>query len=129
MPSVPQHYVTQFRMAKRNLRVTKWIRTMPAVAVCTACNREFKVPPAAMKRVSDAQRTLKDAFAEHECDGENAVRTLHEDLVESSIAVSLPIGKLEQQQLPEFQGEGKTEPGLFTLRYTVVRPAKAAPNG
>jgi hypothetical protein len=61
-------------MAKRNLRVTKWIGTVPAVAVCTSCNREFKVPVAAMKRVADAQQTLKNAFAEHEC-GTDAART------------------------------------------------------
>jgi hypothetical protein len=54
-------------MAKRNLRVTKWIGTVPAVAVCTSCNLEFKVPVGAMKRVADAQQTLKNAFAEHEC--------------------------------------------------------------
>jgi len=30
-------------MPKRNLRVLKWLGTTPAVAVCTMCNREFKV--------------------------------------------------------------------------------------
>lgn len=59
-------------MAKRNLRVTKWIGTVPAVAVCTSCNREFKVPVTAMKRVADAQQNLKNAFAGHECESQDA---------------------------------------------------------
>lgn len=62
-------------MEKRNLRVVKWIGTVPAVAVCTSCNREFKVPVSFMKRVSDAQQTLKNAFAEHKCQSEHASQT------------------------------------------------------
>jgi hypothetical protein len=34
------------------------------------CNHEFKVPPAAMKRVADAQESLRLQFAEHICKGE-----------------------------------------------------------
>ncbi|MGA2645519.1 MAG: hypothetical protein ABSF15_12450 [Candidatus Sulfotelmatobacter sp.] len=54
-------------MAKRNLRVLKWLQTVPAIAVCTNCNREFKVPLAALKRVADAQEDLRVQFAEHQC--------------------------------------------------------------
>jgi hypothetical protein len=36
------------RMAKRNLRVTKWLAMTPAIGVCTACNKEFKGPMAAL---------------------------------------------------------------------------------
>jgi hypothetical protein len=64
----------QFSMGKRNLRVVKWIGTVHAAAVCTVCNREFKVPMSFMKRVSDAQ-LLKNAFAEHECKSEDASET------------------------------------------------------
>jgi hypothetical protein len=39
-------------MAKRNLRVVKWLGTVPAVGACTYCNREFKVPLTVMKRVA-----------------------------------------------------------------------------
>jgi hypothetical protein len=59
-------------MGKRSLRVIKWVGTVPGVAVCTVCNREFRVPSSFMKRVSDAQQTLKNAFAEHECKNENS---------------------------------------------------------
>ena len=55
--------------AKRNLRVLKWIGMVPAVAVCTGCEREFSVPVSALKRVADAQASLSAQFAEHECEG------------------------------------------------------------
>ena len=54
-------------MQKRNLRVIKWLATVPAVGVCTFCNRQFKVPMTAMKRVADAQENLRLRFAEHTC--------------------------------------------------------------
>jgi hypothetical protein len=56
-------------MPKRNLRVLKWLGMIPAVAVCTICNLEFKVPLAALKRLSDAQESLRRQFAEHVCAG------------------------------------------------------------
>lgn len=52
---------------KRNLRVTKWLGTVPAVGVCTICNREFKASMTAIKRVSDAQESLRKQFIEHKC--------------------------------------------------------------
>ena len=57
-------------MTKRNLRVVKWLATVPVVGVCTLCSREFKVPMTAMKRVADAQESLRLQFAEHKCKGE-----------------------------------------------------------
>ena len=57
-------------MPKRNLRVTKWLGTMPAVGVCSDCGREFKVPLASLKRSSDAQESLRKQFVEHQCPGE-----------------------------------------------------------
>ena len=51
----------------RNLRVTKWLGPVPAVAVCTECGREFKAPLPSLKRTSDAQETLRKQFAEHKC--------------------------------------------------------------
>ena len=61
-------------MPKRNLRVLKWLGTTPAVAVCTFCNREFKVPLAAAKRVADAQQNLQQQFAGHKCIDENSTQ-------------------------------------------------------
>ena len=54
-------------MAKRNLRVVKWLGTVPVVGVCSACDREFKVPLTALKRVAEAQESLRRQFAEHVC--------------------------------------------------------------
>jgi hypothetical protein len=57
---------------KRNLRVVKWLGQVPAIGVCTLCNRQFKVPLTAMKRVADAQESLRLQFTEHKCKGETA---------------------------------------------------------
>jgi hypothetical protein len=54
--------------AKRNLRVLKWIGTVPAVGLCTLCDRQFTVPVTALKRVADAQQNLTTQFDEHNCD-------------------------------------------------------------
>jgi len=55
-------------MPKRNLRVLKWLGTTPAIAVCTYCNREFRVPLADLKRVADAQENLRQQFNQHLCE-------------------------------------------------------------
>jgi hypothetical protein len=57
---------------KRNLRVVKWLRQVPAIGVCTFCNRHFKVPMESMKRVADAQWNLDLQFKEHKCKPEDA---------------------------------------------------------
>jgi hypothetical protein len=54
-------------LPKRNLRVLKWLGTVPAVGVCTFCNREFTAPMTAMKTVADAQENLRRQFTEHTC--------------------------------------------------------------
>jgi hypothetical protein len=55
-------------MATRNLKVIKWLATTPAVAICTACSREFQVPVKLLSRVMDAQRSLRTQFNEHNCE-------------------------------------------------------------
>jgi hypothetical protein len=54
-------------VAKANLRVTKWLGTVPAVVVCTNCERIFKVPVESLKKTSEAQESLRKQFAEHRC--------------------------------------------------------------
>jgi hypothetical protein len=54
-------------MPKRNLRVLKWLGTTPAIAVCTACDREFRVPLDILKRVGGAAEHLKLQFSQHQC--------------------------------------------------------------
>ncbi len=51
----------------RIIRVTKWLGPVPAVAVCSQCNREFKVPLALLKQTANAQESLRKQFAEHLC--------------------------------------------------------------
>jgi hypothetical protein len=57
---------------KRNLRVVKSLGEVPAIGVCTFCNRQFKVPLESMKRVADAQWNLDLQFKEHKCKREDA---------------------------------------------------------
>jgi hypothetical protein len=54
-------------MAKKHLRVLKWLGTTPAIAVCSVCNREFKVPLEVLKRVGGAVEHLKLQFERHPC--------------------------------------------------------------
>jgi hypothetical protein len=59
-------------MPKRNLRVLKWLGTTPAIAVCTVCNREFKVPLEVLKRVGGAAENLTLQFGQHRCQQDEA---------------------------------------------------------
>jgi hypothetical protein len=52
---------------KRDLRVVKWIGTVPAIGVCTYCGRQFQAPLTAVKSVPDAQENLRVQFTEHKC--------------------------------------------------------------
>jgi S-adenosylmethionine-dependent methyltransferase len=61
-------------MEKRNLRVVKWLGTTPAVAVCTACSRQFDVPLPSLRRVAEAQESLRLQFAEHKCKRQDATK-------------------------------------------------------
>jgi hypothetical protein len=63
-------------MEKRHLRVVKWLGTTPAVGVCTFCDRQFAVPMAAMKKVHDAQESLRVQFNEHKCKREDGSQSL-----------------------------------------------------
>jgi hypothetical protein len=69
-------------MKKRNLRVVKWLGTVPALGVCTYCANSFKVPLDSLKRTSDAQESLRKQFAEHKCkrldSSQNALRIVRE---------------------------------------------------
>jgi hypothetical protein len=59
-------------MRQRNLSVVKWIGTIPVAGACTVCVRSFTVPLPALKRVADAQESLKVQFAGHKCKRQDA---------------------------------------------------------
>jgi heterodisulfide reductase subunit B len=69
-------------MAKRAIRVVKWLGTTPAVAVCTACARNFNAPVDVLKSQPAAQDYLQKQFDQHKCEpldsSQNAVRIVHE---------------------------------------------------
>ena len=54
-------------MAKRILRVVKWLGTTPAVAVCESCKQQFKAPMSALTKTRDAQASLQQQFDSHKC--------------------------------------------------------------
>jgi hypothetical protein len=60
--------ISQMPADKGRLRVIKWIGTVPAVAVCTKCERDFGVPTTMLKRTLDAQANLKMQFDRHKCE-------------------------------------------------------------
>ena len=65
-------------MEKRNLRVLKWLGPTPAVGVCSLCGRQFTVPIAALKRMTEAQANLRAQFAEHKCREEGTIKSSSE---------------------------------------------------
>jgi hypothetical protein len=63
-------------MEKRNLRVVKWLASTPSAGECTRCRRQFSVPLPALRRVSDAQESLRKQFTEHKCAGTDKEETV-----------------------------------------------------
>jgi transcription elongation factor Elf1 len=59
-------------MPKRAIKLTKWLSSTPAAAVCTACGQQFAVPMTALSRTIDAQNNLKEQFDRHKCTQEDA---------------------------------------------------------
>lgn len=59
-------------MAKRILRVTKWLAMAPAVGVCTACEKDFKVPMAVLSNSMEARSNLQQQFDQHTCESKGA---------------------------------------------------------
>jgi hypothetical protein len=57
----------EMTVAKRILKVIKWLGMTPAVGACVACTQEFKVPLDILKRTRDAQENLQAQFDRHVC--------------------------------------------------------------
>ena len=62
-------------MEKRILGVVKWLAPTPAAGECPQCRRQFSVPLRALRRVSDAQESLRKQFTEHKCAGTDKEET------------------------------------------------------
>jgi len=52
----------------RNLRVVKWHGQIPALGVCTLCDRRFTVPMTAITRQAEARKSLELQFIVHACE-------------------------------------------------------------
>jgi hypothetical protein len=73
-----QHATLVDVQQKAILKVTKWLRTTPAIAVCSFCSHEFKVPLTQLTRTKDAQAYLQQAFDRHKCPGAAEIRDTEE---------------------------------------------------
>jgi hypothetical protein len=56
-------------MTKRAVRIVKHLGSVPCVAACTACGKQFTAPLNALRRVMDAQADLQEQFDRHKCQG------------------------------------------------------------
>jgi hypothetical protein len=54
-------------VAKRILRVIKWLKQTPVIAVCESCGRQFKAPTTILAKAKDAQTSLQQQFDLHNC--------------------------------------------------------------
>jgi hypothetical protein len=68
-------YVTLSFMAKRSLRVVKWLSSTPAIGVCEFCTKEFKAPLPALAKTADAHASLQEQFERHKCQPKDAAST------------------------------------------------------
>ena len=51
----------------RRLTICSWSGYVPTSAVCTCCNRVFRVPLTAMLQVAIAKQSLNEQFGSHKC--------------------------------------------------------------
>jgi hypothetical protein len=54
-------------VARRILRVIKWLRQTPVIAVCEACGQQFKAPLTALAKTKNSQASLQQQFDLHKC--------------------------------------------------------------
>jgi hypothetical protein len=55
-------------MPKRVVRIVKLLGSVPCIAACTACGKQFTAPMSALKRLTDAQANLQEQFDRHQCE-------------------------------------------------------------
>jgi hypothetical protein len=61
-------------MTKRAVRIVKLVGSVPCVAACTVCGKQFTAPLSALRRATDAQAHLQEQFDRHKCQEEEAGR-------------------------------------------------------
>jgi hypothetical protein len=61
-------------MTKRAVRIVKHLGSVPCIAACTACGKQFTAPLTTLPRVKDAQANLQQQFDRHKCEDEGPSR-------------------------------------------------------
>lgn len=52
-------------MPNRGVRIVKHLGSVPCIAACTACGKEFTAPLSTLRRVKDAQANLQKQYDRH----------------------------------------------------------------
>jgi hypothetical protein len=59
-------------MAKRSLRLVKWIDDAPSLGICESCNAQFAAPSYLHGQREPAEAAIRSAFDKHKCKPEDA---------------------------------------------------------
>jgi hypothetical protein len=69
-------------MPEREMRIVKYIGSMPCIAACMYCNQQFRVSGTGVHTVESAMATLQEQFGGHKCkpmdSSQNALRIVRE---------------------------------------------------
>lgn len=69
-------------MAKRGLRLVKWIDDAPSLGICESCNAQFPAPSYLHGQREPAEAVIRSAFDKHKCKpegtGQNATGIMRE---------------------------------------------------
>jgi len=61
-------------MTERAVRIVKHLGSVPCIAACTACGKQFTASLSMRPRVKDAQANLQQQFDRHRCQNEDRGR-------------------------------------------------------
>jgi len=51
--------------------MVNYIGSMPCIAACTACGKQFRAPLSSLTRIKDGQANLQQQFDRHKCENED----------------------------------------------------------
>ena len=57
-------------MTERAVRIVKHLGSVPCIAACIVCGKQFTAPLSTLPRVKDAQANLQQQFDRHKCENE-----------------------------------------------------------
>jgi len=76
-------------------RIVKWLGTVPEIAMCPFCNREFRTPLTRMRQSINALENLQVQFYGHKCQPKRLVIEAHLSAKETDLEFPPPIPRNE----------------------------------